>query len=190
MKRRIWFWVSALIASLMIGLGSAALAVRLSGFSVGTAIGPWVTNSATGSTEADLYTRATTAVYGLLALSRKETAYYNAVTDSAGALLSGDCTYRLAGRDLPARWWSITAYGSDSYLIANPTNRYSITQTGVEREADGSYVMVVSAKPQPRNWLPVKAGERFELTARAYNPRADFEVAAAAALPAIVKEGC
>jgi hypothetical protein len=187
--KRILFWISALVASLVIGLGSAVLAVRIAGFSGGSEnVGPWATNTKTGSPDAGLYTRAATAIYGLLALSRKETAYYNAVTDSAGEVLSGDCTYRLTGRDLPARWWSITAYGPDSHLIENETGRYSFSQTTIEREPDGSYDAVVSARPQPRNWLPVKAGQRFELTARAYNPEPG--AGAASALPVITRESC
>lgn len=187
--KRILFWASALIASLGLGLGSAALAVMISGFGgSGETRGPWVTNAKTGSPDAGLYTRAVTAVYGFLALSRKETTYYNAVMDSAGKVLSGDCTYRLTGRDLPARWWSITAYGADAFLIPNEAHRYSVSQTTIEREADGSYVAVVSARPQPRNWLPVRAGHRFELTARLYNPEAGAD--AGPALPAITRESC
>jgi hypothetical protein len=187
--KRILFWVSALIASLVFGLGSAALAVMVAGFvGGGEKSGPWVTNAKAGSPDAGLYTRASTAVFGFLALSRKETTYYNAVLDSAGDTLSGDCTYILAGRDLPARWWSVTAYGADSFLIPNETQRYSVSQTTVEREPDGSYLMIVSAKPRPRNWLPVLSGHRFELTARLYNPDASANVGAVP--PAIIKVGC
>lgn len=187
--RRILFWASAPIASLVLGLGSAALAVMVAGFGgSGENSGPWVTNAKTGSPDAGPYTRAATAVYGFLALSRKETTYYNAVVDSAGHILSGDCTYRLTGRDLPARWWSITAYGADAFLIPNEAHRYSVSQTTMEREPDGSYVAVVSAKPQQRNWLPVRNGHRFELTTRLYNPEPGAD--AGAALPTITRESC
>jgi hypothetical protein len=138
-----------------------------------------------------MYTRARVARYGLLALDKKETIYYIANTDSAGEPLSGSCTYVLKGNDLAARWWSVTAYGPDSYLIANEANVFSFAKSTVKHQADGGYIVRVSADRQEGDWLPVKAGEPFDLTARFYNP--DPAVSAApqtASLPTIVKESC
>ena len=190
--RRILFWGSAALTAVVLGLGTALLAVMITGLrGDGGSVGPWVTRDTTGSPDAGPYVRATTAIYALLALNRKETIYYNTVTDSGGKVLSGDCTYRLTGRDLPARWWSITAYGADAHLIENSAHRYSISQTTVERDADGSYVAIVSPRPHERNWLPVKAGRRFELTARFYNPEPGVEKGEGVnALPIILRESC
>ena len=85
----------------------------------GVSDGPWSTSLDTGSSEGGPYLRARIAVHGLLALSREETVYYSALRDSDGADLVGNCSYRLEGRDPPTRWWSITAYGADDFLIPN-----------------------------------------------------------------------
>ena len=117
--------------------------------------------------------------------------YYIAAKDSEGAELSGDCTYLVKGQNLAARWWSITAYGPDSYLIPNDAGIYSYSATTLTPEADGSFILRVSAEKQQGNWLPVKAGEQFDLTARFYNPEQSiYDDPGSATLPSIEKEGC
>lgn len=185
------YWSSAAGLGIVLGLCATALVLARGGMSGGVNVGPWQANLAAGSTGADLYTRAVVARRGLLALSREETLYYTATTDSEDRPLSGRCDYRLRGTDLAARWWSITAYGSDSFLIPNEARRYSLSQTTVVREPGRQYVIEVGASPMGRNWLPVQDGAPFELTARFYNP--DPAVAAApgsAALPPIERTAC
>lgn len=189
--KAIAYWGCVLVFGLLLGFGSALQVLKSGQLRGGIEVGPWGSNGAIGSTGADMYTRARVALYGLFALDRKETMYFTADRDSGGEPLSGNCTYRIEGRDLAARWWSVTAYGPDSFLIANEANVFSFAKTTVKREADGSYIVRVSAEKQQGNWLPVKAGEAFDLTARFYNP--DPSVAAdpnSAVLPSIVKEGC
>jgi hypothetical protein len=182
------------LLALALGLGSAALAVR-GGLAAGDVrVGPWRTNLTTGSADAGLYTRARVAIAGLLALAPSETIYFTAATDSDGEPLRASCDYALAGGELPARWWSITAYGADHFLIPNAAGRYSIGQTTVQRDASGHWSARVSAQPSAGNWIPSGdpgASGEFSLTLRLYNPRE--EVArdpAAAALPSLVRESC
>ena len=62
-------WLLAVVAGLALGLGGVWLSVR-GGLGAGAAkSGPWVTSAVTGSADADLRTRATVAIAGLLALS-------------------------------------------------------------------------------------------------------------------------
>jgi hypothetical protein len=183
--RALLFWGSALLLSMLLGLGATVAWLWGSGFGGGITVGPWQTSLATGGVDADAWTRA------LLALNRSETMYYTATHDSEGARLSGDCDYRLEGQDLAARWWSITAYGADSYLIRNRQERYSFSQTSVRREPDGGFVIHLSERETQGNWLPVKAGAPFELTARFYNPAQSVqEQPAAVQLPLIVRGEC
>lgn len=183
------YWGSALAAALVVALLSAWWLVT--DYDGGYRAGPWTTSTVFGSVDADIYTRARVALFGLLALDKRETMYYQARVDSDGDGLTGNCTYRLEGRDLAAHWWSITAYDADSFLIANERDLFSFSKTTTEREADGSFVIRISADPQEKNWLPVQAGETFDLTARFYNPEASVHVdPAAAVLPSIVKETC
>jgi hypothetical protein len=186
--------LAAILLSLALGLGSAFFAVR-SGVAGGDVRnGAWRTNLTTGSADADLYTRARVAVGGLLALAPSETIYFNAVTDDAGEPLSARCDYALTGGELAARWWSITAYGADHYLIPNAAGRYSLGQTTIEREPDGAWRARVSTRKSAGNWLP--SGDpgdahAFALTLRLYNPDASVAAApASASLPRIERETC
>lgn len=137
----------------------------------GVSDGPWKTSLYAGSSEGGPYLRASVAVHGLLALNRSETIYYTAATDSDGAALSGACLYQLVGHDPPARWWSITAYGADDYLIPNAAGRYSVSMNSVMRRADGTFTVTASKGTAGANWIPVADGP-FNLSIRLYNPSA------------------
>ena len=51
--------------------------------------------------------------------------------------------------------------------------------------------LVVGPDPVAGNWLPVKAGEAFDLTLRLYNPETEvYAEPEGIALPAITREAC
>lgn len=152
--------------------------------------GPWHTSLLVGSAASGPYLRASVAIHGLLALNRHETIYYSASRDSAGDALEGNCTYRIVGRDPAARWWSITAYGPDDYLIPNAANRYSVSKNSIAREDDGSFIVMAAQGDSGPNWIPVGPGA-FSLSLRLYNPAPSVSAAPAkVALPTIDKAGC
>jgi hypothetical protein len=173
---------------------TAVWGVRSQFASGGVRNGPWGTNASIGSSGAGAYLRAGVALGGLLALNKSETVYYTAVHDETGAPLRAWCVYRIEGRDPAARWWSITAYGEDHFLIPGSGGRFSVDRTVVERGADGSFAIVVGGEPRARNWIasgPAGAAQPFSLTLRMYNP--DPAVVAdlgGAVLPRIVQERC
>ena len=179
------------LLSFALGLGSAYLGVR-TGLTAGDVrVGPWRTNLATGTAAAGLYTRARVAVAGLLALAPTETIYFTASSDDAGEPLRASCDYRLEGGELPARWWSITAYGADHFLIPNAAGRYSIGQTTVLRDASGRWTAYVSSEPRGGNWIPSGEPGEISLTARLYNPDASVaQNPASAELPSVTREAC
>lgn len=184
----------ALLVALLLGVGSALYLIN-AGLRHGSVTnGPWVTNPSIGSVNADPYTRAAVARAGLLALDKSETIYFTAATDGAGHPLMTDCTYKLTGRDLPARWWSITVYGADHYLIPNPQGKYSISKNSIKRARDGSYTAIVSAVPSDGNWIPTGTHDDpapFSLTIRLYNPEAAaYENLESLDLPTITEEAC
>lgn len=163
-RRSLKLWHRILIASLLgvvIGGLLTAWAVRSDGMGGDRQIGPWTTSDATGSADAGPLLRARIALRGLLALTAREAIYLNAATDSAGRPLDGGCTYRIAGAAPAARWWSITAYDADGYLIATPAGRYSIGSAG-----DAA----IDATVGPDGGITTLKGNPFELTLRAYNP--------------------
>ena len=97
-----------LVGGLAVGLG-AAWALTAGGLGEGAIRnGPWTTSLGYGTKAPDPLTRARVARSGLLALPAEETLYWMATTDGAGAPLDSDCSYRLSGTTLDARWWSVT----------------------------------------------------------------------------------
>jgi hypothetical protein len=180
----------ALFVGTGLGLALTWFAVFRGDMPGGVADGPWRTNLSIGAANGDAMTRASVALHGLLALNRSETLYYTATTDSAGAPLDGACTYSIAGHDPDARWWSITAYGPDDYLIANAAHAYSVSKNSVARAKPDLFAATVSPKPASMDWIATAPG-RFSLTLRLYNPGAAAAADPAhAVLPAIAKESC
>ncbi len=124
-------------------------------------------------------------------MEQKEAMYFTSIKDSEGNAFDGNCTYHLEGSELNARWWSITAYSIYSELIENPEGRYSITKNSVIRKEDGSYLTVISPSKQEGNWIAVKKGQPFELTARLYNPASSIlKTQEKISLPKITKKAC
>lgn len=183
--------LGAIVAAVVLGFGSAYVAVRGATPADSTVKnGPWTANLTAGGSDADAYTRTAVAIAGLLALNKDETIYYGATADSAGEPFDPNCAYRIEGRDPDARWWSITAYGNDHFLIDHPSKRYSVSKTSVLRAAGGSFVVRASLQEEAQNWIATSK-DGFQLTLRLYNP-GDTVTSdpAGAALPAIVKEAC
>lgn len=171
----------ALVLGIAIGLGAAWWSLRagIDAFDVRT--GPWVTSQNFGSSEASDRERAIVALRGLMALTAREAVYFNASMDSQGRTLDGGCRYQVAGPPLAARWWSVTAYGTDSHLISNPDNAYSVGGDG------GDPVLALTGPETGGEGIVTRAGEAFELTLRAYGPGAGL---ADGELPVIERLSC
>ncbi|QLC24511.1 DUF1214 domain-containing protein [Parasphingopyxis algicola] len=160
--------VFALVLGIAIGLGATWLSLRAGISAFEERSGPWITSRDFGSAEAGARARAIVAVRGLMALPAREAIYFNAATDSEGRALDGGCRYRIAGPPLSARWWSVTAYGTDSHLIPNARHAYSSGD-------DGAEAVLALTGPEPGlGEIATRAGEPFELTLRAYGPGPDL----------------
>lgn len=179
---------AVLTVAILLALGSAWLMVLHGPSAAGVAVGPWRMSTVAGSMDADMYTRARVAITGLFALDPSETIYFEASTDDAGIRLRAGCAYRVEGAALPARWWSVTAYANDLFLIPNSINRFSFNMGNVG-VVDGRFSIVAAPTQQAGNWLPTGTGG-FRLLARLYNPQ---QVAVgnprAIALPSIRVQG-
>ena len=185
----VWKAAAAVMGGIALGLVATWLALA-GGMPDSVADGPWQTSLSIGSANAGARTRAQVALHGLFALNRGETIYYTARRDESGGALTGDCRYRVSGRDPATRWWSITAYGADDFLIPDPGKHYSVSKNSVRRNAKGEFAAVVAADRAEGDWIKV-ARAPFSLTLRLYNP--DPSVAADpahAALPRIAKVAC
>jgi len=188
--RRILAWALAIIAGMVLGAASAwsMLAIGAKGF--GETYGAWTHNRAAGSTSADLYTRAIIAKEGLLALSAREALYFNLAEDQDGRPLSEDCVYELSGRAFNARWWSVTLYADDGFLVQNNDFAYSIDASRVGLRNGAWVARIAPVRGDAAYWLSSRAARRdFSLTLRVYNPQRDFR-ASEETLPSLTRLSC
>ena len=114
----------------------------------------------------------------LLAANLPEDAVYPETSvDANGAPLSGlrKYTIHFAAGNLPpaSAFWSLTLYGPDHFLVPNPINRYTLRDTNLKRNADGSIDVAIQHDPpagDQTNWLPAPVGP-FLVTLRLYWPQ-------------------
>jgi hypothetical protein len=107
----------------------------------------------------------------------KEAMYWWTNTDGAGHTLSGAQKYVMhfpAGGLPPNKaFWSITMGDAKNHFVANPINRYSVSdRSGLVPNPDGSVdIFIQNAAPvgHETNWLPAPAGN-FILWLRVYIP--------------------
>lgn len=159
-----------LAVSLVAGLGTAWYVLENGNELFVERRGPWVAWSADGRPDADPYTHAHLARSGQLAINATSARYHFAHTDGDGNSLDGDCEYRIVGRGPAGQWWTLSAYDLDGNLMSNPANRYALNQSNVMRDARGAYVINVSSRVQPGNWLPIANVHRFQLLLRVFRP--------------------
>ena len=116
---------------------------------------------------------------GIATMEEVEAMYPMAVSDADGERLNGSNKYtlRFAADNLPPvdAFWSITAYGEDFNMIANPLGRYSLgDRSPLVRDADGGVTFYVQYESPGEalepNWLPVTE-QNFQLILRLYLPR-------------------
>lgn len=123
--------------------------------------------------------RAMIALSGLGANPMEVAVYFKTGTDSEGNALNGQNDYILHFDSLPpvsdGGFWSVTAYGSDDFLIANELDKYCINdRTDLSPNEDGTLDIILSseAPENTANWLPVGA-DNFHLVMRSYLPNMD-----------------
>ncbi|WP_245678026.1 DUF1254 domain-containing protein [Nocardia acidivorans] len=140
----------------------------------------WLFHDNLGSYGTDYRLRAATALGGLGAQPRGD-AVYPTIEAPAADNDGVPRTFRLRfepGQLPPAdAFWSLTAYDSDNFLVANPAGIYTVGhQAPPVAGPDGAFeVLVQNADPGPAvphgNWLPIPATGTFSLTLRLYAPR-------------------
>ncbi len=138
----------------------------------------WSTGRAAAGPGENILKRATGAKFGLGGHYAIENRSYVAVHDADGKKLDGRqlLQLRFAPHAMPpcSAFWSLTAYGTDLYLVENEMNRWSISDRtpNLRYEEDGSLVLSLSAaRPSDTsNWLPVPDGP-FMLGMRVYEGR-------------------
>ena len=109
----------------------------------------------------------------------EEAMYWKTSGDGAGHVLSGQRDYIIhfppGGLPPNDAFWSLTMGDSQNHFVANPLNRYSVSdRSGLVPNNDGSvdiYLQNSSPAGHESNWLPAPAGN-FILWLRVYIPGA------------------
>jgi hypothetical protein len=189
--RRVLAWAAAIAVAVILGAASAWATLELGANSFGERYGAWSFNRATGSAAAGPYTRAIIAKEGLLALSAREALYFNLTEDQDGRPLSESCIYEIAGEPPAARWWSVTLYAEDGFLVQNGDHAHSIDASHVRAGRDGQWrARIAPVRGDAAYWLSSREARRdFSLTLRVYNPHRDF-APSAETLPVLVRLSC
>ena len=130
-----------------------------------------------GTYGTDYVLRAVISQVGLGAFTADQAIYAMTWTDDHSAALDGSTAYVLHMATPPPtrEGWSLTVYNLQGQLMANALNRYAFTSISpITRNADGSIDLYLQATPPDAahlsNWLPVTAGEGFEVTWRLFAP--------------------
>jgi hypothetical protein len=136
----------------------------------------WTAN--TGRFATDYAYRAFIAQTLLAANLPEDAVYPEASVDANGAPLTGTRRYTLHfdGAQLPPAnaFWSLTLYSPDHYLVPNAIDRYTLRDTNLKRNADGSIDVAIQRDApagDQTNWLPAPDGP-FVVTLRMYWPLA------------------
>ena len=140
----------------------------------------WTILPSPGDPDRSIYTRAAVAAAGTFASKKPEQAYYQTEIDIEDQPLNGNCLYRLSGEDIESRWWSITAYASDGFLIENTEKLYSYNSETINYNANGGFEIYFLgdndfiSDVSNENWLRVNQDENFNVSLRIYYPGEEF----------------
>lgn len=138
----------------------------------------WLFTTKIGTYGANYLQRAYVTWIGLGANLPEDAIYPTSEGSTAEQKYNGANKYVMhfeKGQLPPVRgFWSLTMYDSDYFFVANPLNRYTLSQRDDFREnADGStdlYIQAESPGPEKEsNWLPAPKGD-FVLMMRLYWP--------------------
>ncbi len=124
----------------------------------------------------DYTQRAATAHDALWANTPDEAVYFMTDRDGRRRSLTGRHRYVLHfGRRLAAKaFWSVTMYGADRHLYANPLERYALGDRNLSPTRGGSYTLRLQHRAPASGrsgWLPAPAGH-FIVVLRLYVPAA------------------
>jgi len=179
------------------GLGAALAAGGIlgPGLSLGGQINAsgWTSDWTIGSQAANPWTRARVARHGLLALTKEEAVYFTRTSDEAGEPLTEACTYRVSGSAMPAQWWSVTLYNSESYLPDNTDDALSYDLTDALQGAAPDWSFTIATQPAPEGgWVSSRRAGTFDLTLRLYKPAPELiaDPESVLAPPRVEKLGC
>jgi hypothetical protein len=169
---------SDLIQGALIGFGLAFVSAQIYARIKAKKVNGWITMFGLGEPRNGMFLRAAHAQLFLGPVNLpQEALYWWTNSDGAGHTLSGvhDYLMHFPPGGLPPNhaFWSITMGDARNHFVANPINRYSVSdRTGLAQNPDGSvdiYIQKAAPPGHESNWLPAPS-EDFILWLRVYIP--------------------
>ena len=167
-----------IIQGILIGFGLAFVSAQLYARTKAKKVNRWITMYGLGEPSNGMLLRAAQAQLFLGPVNvSKEAMYWWTNSDGAGHSLSGAHNYviHFPAEQLPPNnaFWSITMGDARNHFVANPINRYSVSdRSGLAQNLDGSvdiYIQNAAPAGNETNWLPAPSGN-FILWLRVYIP--------------------
>ncbi len=141
----------------------------------------WSSVPSLGDPKRSIYTRAYVATYGLFALSKPESVYFSADHDISEDSLDGSLCYILSGNDIQSasvspRWWSLTVYDDDGYLVESSEKQYSYNSENIIYNSTGNFEVYLADRPTGniQNWIKTPTDGLFSVVLRVYQPGEEF----------------
>ena len=165
---------------ILIGFGLAFVTAQIYARIKATKANGWITMFGCGLPGNGMLLRAAHAQIFLGPINvPQEAMYWTTSGDGASRTLDGQHDYILhfppGGLPPNHAFWSLTMGNSKNQFVANPINRYSVSdRSGLVPNANGSvdiYIQNAAPPGHESNWLPAPTG-RFILWLRVYMPGA------------------
>jgi hypothetical protein len=166
------------IQGILIGAGLAFITIFILPKAYATKVNGWMTMYGCGEPGNGFLLRGACAITFMGPINvPQEAMYWTTKVDGAGQKLSGAHNYSMhfAAGQLPPNqaFWSLTMGDARNHFVANPLNRYSVSdRSGLAQNPDGSvdiYIQNAAPAGHESNWLPAPSGN-FILWLRVYLP--------------------
>ncbi len=166
------------IQGVLIGFGLALVTAQIYARVRATKVNGWITMFGMGKPGNGMLLRTAHAqLFTGPVNSSEEAVYWWTNSDGAGHALSGvhDYVMHFPPGGLPPNkaFWSITMGDARNHFVANPLNRYNVSdRTGLAQNPDGSvdiYIQNGAPVGHESNWLPAPS-DKFILWLRVYIP--------------------
>jgi hypothetical protein len=173
-----WTVRTDVVQGFLVGIGLAFVTAHMFARIKATKVNGWITMFGCGMPGKGMLFRAACAqIFPGPVNVPEEAMYWWANVDGAGHTLSGQHDYLMhfpTGQLPPNNaFWSLTIGDTHNRFVANPINRYSVSdRSGLVPNADGSvdiYIQNAAPAGHESNWLPAPSGT-FILWLRAYLP--------------------
>jgi hypothetical protein len=177
--KRVLDVVPGILVGAVLALVTALLLITAQVHAMQTTVNGWSITMTCGQASNGPLLKAACAQAFFAVNLPQEAVYWTATVDGAGQPLTGahDYVLHFPPGELPPNhaFWSLTMTIAPGYLVANPSNRYSVSdRSGLVPGADGSidiYIQHTAPVGHEANWLPAPSGN-FKLWLRVYQPGA------------------